>query len=173
MLLGVFVAALSDAKVSGMMRAWLFPRRLLPTARTGARVPTLGVSALASLLRGGSVGQIAVVAAGADVGSGDRHVGRGIGVGDGEGGWCVGGCPRHWEDAINIAERKDEVANAIAELPERLRLIVTLYDYEHLTQHEIAQRLGVSQPRVSQLHSEAISQLRDRLGRDPFRDDDA
>lgn len=121
-----------------------------PQPETGARVPTLGVSALASLLRGGSVGQIAVVAAGADVGSGDRHVGRGIGVGDGEGGWCVGGCPRHWEDAINIAERKDEVANAIAELPERLRLIVTLYDYEHLTQHEIAQRLGVeSAPRVS------------------------
>jgi RNA polymerase sigma factor (sigma-70 family) len=80
---------------------------------------------------------------------------------------------KRWEDAINVAERKDEVANAITELPERLRLIVALYDYEHLTQHEIAQMLGVSQPRVSQLHSEAISRLRGRLGRDPFGDDDA
>ena len=56
----------------------------------------------------------------------------------------------------------------IEALPERERLIVTLYYYEGLTLKEIGHVLGVTESRVSQLHTRAIVQLRARLVR--FRD---
>jgi hypothetical protein len=44
---------------------------------------------------------------------------------------------------------------AIADLPERERLVITLYDYEELTMREIAPVLGVTESRVSQIHATA------------------
>lgn len=55
------------------------------------------------------------------------------------------------------------LTEAIAELPERLQLVVSLYYVEELTYREIAQILKVSEPRVCQLHSEAMSKLRNVL----------
>jgi len=51
----------------------------------------------------------------------------------------------------------------MARLPEREKLVVTLYYYEELTMREIAVLLGVSESRVSQLHNTATLRLRTRL----------
>lgn len=66
---------------------------------------------------------------------------------------------------VEFSERKRLLAEAIDKLPEREKLVVTLYYYEGLTAKEIAAALGVSQSRISQLHSKAILRLRGRLSR--------
>ncbi len=58
-------------------------------------------------------------------------------------------------------ERQRVLAGAIAELPERLRILLALYYDEALTYREIAKILQVSEPRVCQLHSEAMKRLRE------------
>jgi RNA polymerase sigma factor for flagellar operon FliA len=61
-------------------------------------------------------------------------------------------------------EEARRLAAAIAELPERLRILLALYYDEALTYREIAQVLKVSEPRVCQLHADAMKRLRDVLG---------
>jgi RNA polymerase sigma factor FliA len=56
------------------------------------------------------------------------------------------------------------LANAIANLPERERLVLALYYDEELNLKEIGEVLGVSESRVSQLHSQCAARLRSRLG---------
>ncbi len=58
---------------------------------------------------------------------------------------------------------KEIVVEAIESLPERERLILTLYYYEEMTFKEIGLTLGVSESRISQLHSKAIIRLRGRI----------
>lgn len=53
--------------------------------------------------------------------------------------------------------------NTIDHLPEQERLVVALYYYEHLTLKEIGRTLGISESRVSQVHTRAMSRLRLRL----------
>lgn len=65
-------------------------------------------------------------------------------------------------------EMRDRLAAAIDELPERERLVVTLYYYEEMTMKEIGLALGVVESRVSQIHSSAVAHLRGRL-REPGR----
>jgi len=65
--------------------------------------------------------------------------------------------------AMDQTELKDRVADAIARLPEREKLVVTLYDYEELTLREIGEVLGVTESRVSQLHTKAVLRLKSRL----------
>jgi RNA polymerase sigma factor for flagellar operon FliA len=57
-------------------------------------------------------------------------------------------------------ELKERLAEAIEELPERERLVMTLYYYEELTMREIGLALGVVESRVSQIHSSAVVHLR-------------
>jgi len=64
---------------------------------------------------------------------------------------------------LSQAELKDGIADAIARLPEREKLVVTLYYYEELTLREIGEVLGVTESRVSQLHTKAILRLKARL----------
>ena len=64
------------------------------------------------------------------------------------------------EDALAKAELQRRLARAISLLPERLRVLLALYYDEELTYREIAKILGVSEPRVCQLHSEAVKKLR-------------
>jgi RNA polymerase sigma factor for flagellar operon FliA len=56
------------------------------------------------------------------------------------------------------------LAEAIAELPERERMVLTLYYYEELTMREVGATMGVVESRVSQLHSAAMARLRVALG---------
>jgi len=68
--------------------------------------------------------------------------------------------------AIDTSEMKDRLAEAIARLPEREKLVVALYYYENLTLREIGEVLGVTESRVSQLHTKAVLRLKSRLSSD-------
>jgi len=67
------------------------------------------------------------------------------------------------ETALDQTEMREALADAIARLPEREKLVVTLYYYEELTLREIGEVLGVTESRVSQLHTKAILRLKARL----------
>ena len=58
---------------------------------------------------------------------------------------------------------RQQLAHAITELPEREQLVLSLYYDEELNLKEIGEVLGVSESRVSQLHSQAAQRLRSRL----------
>ncbi|MBS1803020.1 MAG: FliA/WhiG family RNA polymerase sigma factor [Acidobacteria bacterium] len=60
-------------------------------------------------------------------------------------------------------ELQESLAGAIDKLPERERLVMTLYYYEELTMREIGLALGVVESRVSQIHSSAVAHLRAAL----------
>ena len=68
--------------------------------------------------------------------------------------------------AMDATEMKDRLADAIARLPEREKLVVALYYYENLTLREIGEVLGVTESRISQLHTKAVLRLRSRLQAD-------
>jgi len=67
------------------------------------------------------------------------------------------------EAALDQTEMREALADAIARLPEREKLVVTLYYYEELTLREIGEVLGVTESRISQLHTKAILRLKARL----------
>jgi RNA polymerase sigma factor for flagellar operon FliA len=67
------------------------------------------------------------------------------------------------QSALAETEMKEAIAEAIARLPEREKLVVTLYYYEELTLREIGEVLGVTESRVSQLHTKAVLRLKARL----------
>ena len=65
--------------------------------------------------------------------------------------------------AYEVEEMRHILADAINRMPERERLVLTLYYYEALTLAEIGSVLGVTESRVCQIHTKAILQLRSRL----------
>jgi RNA polymerase sigma factor for flagellar operon FliA len=60
-------------------------------------------------------------------------------------------------------ELQGRLADAIQNLPERERLVMTLYYYEEMTMREIGMTLGVVESRISQIHSSAVIRLRAAL----------
>ena len=72
---------------------------------------------------------------------------------------------------IDATDLKDRIADAIARLPEREKLVVALYYYENLTLREIGEVLGVTESRVSQLHTKAVLRLRGRMSDENIGDD--
>jgi RNA polymerase sigma factor for flagellar operon FliA len=69
-------------------------------------------------------------------------------------------------DPINLFEGEETkfiLAQAINTLPEREKIVVTLYYYEGLTLAEIGQVLGVTESRICQMHTKAVLQLRAKL----------
>jgi RNA polymerase sigma factor FliA len=67
------------------------------------------------------------------------------------------------QGSLSRTELREAIADSIARLPEREKLVVTLYYYEELTLREIGEVLGVTESRVSQLHTKAILRLRAHL----------
>ena len=67
------------------------------------------------------------------------------------------------ESSLEQTEMKEALGEAIARLPEREKLVVTLYYYEELTLREIGEVLGVTESRISQLHTKAVLRLKARL----------
>lgn len=65
--------------------------------------------------------------------------------------------------AFESEETKHLLAKAINTLPEREKIVVTLYYYEGLTLAEIGQVLGVTESRICQMHTKAVLQLRGKL----------
>jgi RNA polymerase sigma factor for flagellar operon FliA len=73
------------------------------------------------------------------------------------------------QTSLSQTEIREAIGEAIARLPEREKLVVTLYYYEELTLREIGEVLGVTESRVSQLHTKAILRLKARLSGSPAR----
>jgi RNA polymerase sigma factor for flagellar operon FliA len=67
------------------------------------------------------------------------------------------------QSAMAETERREELAEAIARLPEREKQVIVFYYYEELTLRQIGEVLGVTESRVSQLHTKAILRLKSRL----------
>ncbi|MGN7611350.1 FliA/WhiG family RNA polymerase sigma factor [Magnetococcales bacterium HHB-1] len=68
-------------------------------------------------------------------------------------------------EAIGLQELRRALGEAIKTLPEKERLVVTLYYYEELTMSEIGAVLGLTESRISQLHSKAALRMRARIRR--------
>jgi len=88
--------------------------------------------------------------------------------------------PEYWEchgchDGINgtvqenphtnllNSEIRDIMKRAVDDLPEKERLVLSLYYYEEMTMKEIGQVMSLTESRVCQLHSRAVLRLRGRL----------
>jgi RNA polymerase sigma factor FliA len=70
------------------------------------------------------------------------------------------------DNPVEVAEDRELrrlLARAINTLPEREKIVVTLYYYEGLTLAEIGQVLGVTESRICQMHTKAVLQLRGKL----------
>jgi len=77
-----------------------------------------------------------------------------------------GGMAVPQEDPFDLCyrrEQRDLMNRELARLPERERLILTLYYRQDLTMRQIAARLNVDESRVSQLHAEALQRLKGRV----------
>src|SRR5690606_38430465 len=69
------------------------------------------------------------------------------------------------EDQLTQERELELMRDAILELKDQERTVLTLYYFEDLRLHEIATVLGLTESRVSQIRSKALSRLRDRLKR--------
>jgi RNA polymerase sigma factor for flagellar operon FliA len=69
------------------------------------------------------------------------------------------------EDALTLAQEVDRLRDALLELPEQERTVLSLYYFEELKLDDIARILRVSESRVSQIRSKAISRLKRKLGK--------
>jgi RNA polymerase sigma factor FliA len=70
-------------------------------------------------------------------------------------------------DPLSLIEGKDlieKLAGAVERLPERERMIVTLYFHEELTLREIGEVFDLSEGRICQIFAQAVARLRDMLG---------
>lgn len=67
------------------------------------------------------------------------------------------------QEMVSHDRLKESLAEAINQLPEREKMVLALYYTEELNLKEIGQILGVSESRVSQIHSQAAARLRGRM----------
>ncbi|MBF0416284.1 MAG: FliA/WhiG family RNA polymerase sigma factor [Magnetococcales bacterium] len=68
-------------------------------------------------------------------------------------------------ESIGLQEMRLAMSEAIDSLPEKERLVLTLYYYEELTMCEIGEVLGLTESRISQLHSKAALRMRAKMRR--------
>jgi len=68
------------------------------------------------------------------------------------------------ESQNTMLEFVHQLAEAISGLPKRENVLITLYYYEELTMKEIALILGLTESRVSQIHSQMVLRLRALMG---------
>ncbi|MBT8338840.1 MAG: FliA/WhiG family RNA polymerase sigma factor [Desulfatitalea sp.] len=77
-------------------------------------------------------------------------------------------------DALSLTtvkEIKATLAKHIEHLPEKERLVVSMYYSDEMTMKEIGLTLGITESRVSQIHSQAVIRLRSKLRKDGFLED--
>ena len=105
---------------------------------------------------------VGVVALDDFVGGNDREAGATLGDQIADGGPAPG-------DRIEDEETRRILGESINKLPEREKVVLSLYYYENLTLAQIGEIIGVTESRVCQIHTKAILQLRSRMqaaGRD-------
>jgi RNA polymerase sigma factor FliA len=66
-------------------------------------------------------------------------------------------------EMLNLQDLKKALTLAIAELPEKERLVLSLYYFEELTMKEVGKVLNLTESRISQLHTQAVLRLRGKL----------
>jgi RNA polymerase sigma factor FliA len=66
-------------------------------------------------------------------------------------------------EMLNLQDLKKALTTAIAELPEKERLVLSLYYFEELTMKEVGNVLNLTESRISQLHTQAVLRLRAKL----------
>ncbi|MEN6474787.1 MAG: FliA/WhiG family RNA polymerase sigma factor [Syntrophaceae bacterium] len=64
---------------------------------------------------------------------------------------------------IGLGEIRDMVAKAIQSLPEKERMVISLYYYDELTMKEIGHVLKFTESRVSQIHTKSVLRLRSKM----------
>lgn len=84
--------------------------------------------------------------------------------------YLAGGGEKAAEDGgpsaqLEATEIKETLAAAIDRLPEKERIVVSLYYYDELTLKEISKIMHLTEARISQLHSKAVFRLRGSLAR--------
>jgi len=65
--------------------------------------------------------------------------------------------------ALKQQETRGVIADTIGSLPDKERLVLTLYYYEDLNMKEIGSILGITESRVCQIHTKAVGRLRSKL----------
>ena len=65
--------------------------------------------------------------------------------------------------SFKLSEMKQLIADTIGGLPEKERLVISLYYYEDLNMKEIGSILGITESRVCQIHTKAVGRLRAKL----------
>jgi len=68
-------------------------------------------------------------------------------------------------ESMKLEEMRDIVADCIELLPEKEKLVISLYYYDELTMKEIGSVLKLTESRVSQIHTKAVMRLRGNLRR--------
>ncbi|MGB5157855.1 FliA/WhiG family RNA polymerase sigma factor [Desulfobacterium sp. N47] len=66
-------------------------------------------------------------------------------------------------DKVKKSEIEKVIASALANLPEKVQMVISLYYYDEMTLKEIAEIMGLTESRISQIHSKAIIILRSKL----------
>jgi RNA polymerase sigma factor FliA len=66
-------------------------------------------------------------------------------------------------EMLNLQDLKKALTQAIAELPEKERLVLSLYYFEELTMKEVGKVLNLTESRISQLHTQTVMRLRGKL----------
>ena len=66
-------------------------------------------------------------------------------------------------ETLNLQDLKKALTLAIAALPEKERLVLSLYYFEELTMKEVGKVLNLTESRISQLHTQAVLRLRGKL----------
>jgi RNA polymerase sigma factor for flagellar operon FliA len=65
--------------------------------------------------------------------------------------------------SLKLTETKQAIADTISTLPEKERLVISLYYYEDLNMKEIGNILGITESRVCQIHTKSVLRLRQKL----------
>jgi RNA polymerase sigma factor for flagellar operon FliA len=65
--------------------------------------------------------------------------------------------------AVHFLELQEVLVQAIDSLPDKEKLLISLYYYEELTMKEIGEIMGYTESRISQLHTQAVYRLRGKL----------
>ena len=78
-----------------------------------------------------------------------------------------------FEGRMEDEQTRKVILMTLNQLPEQERLVVALYYYEHLTLKEIGRAMGISESRVSQVHTRAMARLRLRLNKTLYSESEA
>ena len=65
--------------------------------------------------------------------------------------------------AVHFSQLQEVMVRGIEGLPDKEKLLISLYYYEELTMKEIGQIMGYTESRISQMHTQAVYRLRHRL----------